>query len=85
MNHLATVLFNVCSAVTVDCCVLFPCCVVKKLHSHYRCRLVRRTPYACRPAIDGSVPIVAVRECIVAFGPVSAPRALLGVRAPLVL
>ena len=23
----ATVLFTVCSAVTVECCVLFPCCV----------------------------------------------------------
>ena len=22
-----TVLFNVCSAVTVECCVLYPCCV----------------------------------------------------------
>ena len=26
-NPFATVLFNVCSAVTVDCCVLYPCCV----------------------------------------------------------
>ena len=23
----ATVLFNVCSIVTVECCVLYPCCV----------------------------------------------------------
>ena len=23
----ATVLFTVCSAVTVECCVLYPCCV----------------------------------------------------------
>ena len=27
LNPFATVLFNVCSAVTVDCCVLYPCCV----------------------------------------------------------
>ena len=27
LNPLATVLFNVCSAVTVECCVLYPCCV----------------------------------------------------------
>ena len=27
LNHLATVLFSVCSAVTVECCVLFPCCM----------------------------------------------------------
>ena len=26
-NTFATVLFNVCSAVTVECCVLYPCCV----------------------------------------------------------
>ena len=24
---IATVLFTVCSAVTVECCVLYPCCV----------------------------------------------------------
>ena len=29
--------------------------LVVKLHSLYRCRLVRRTPYACSPAVDGSV------------------------------
>ena len=29
--------------------------LVVKLHSLYRCRLVRQTPYACSPAIDGSV------------------------------
>ena len=28
LNAFTTVLFNVCSAVTVDCCVLYPCCVV---------------------------------------------------------
>ena len=33
-----------------------------------RCRLVRLTPYACSPAIDGSVLTVVVRECIVVFG-----------------
>ena len=27
LNPLATVLFNVCIAVTVECCVLYPCCV----------------------------------------------------------
>ena len=27
LNPFATVLFSVCSAVTVDCCVLYPCCM----------------------------------------------------------
>ena len=27
LNHFATVLFSVCSAVTVECCVLYPCCM----------------------------------------------------------
>ena len=27
LNPFATVFFNVCSAVTVECCVLYPCCV----------------------------------------------------------
>ena len=27
LNPFPTVLFNVCSAVTVECCVLYPCCV----------------------------------------------------------
>ena len=27
LNPFATVLFNVCSAVTVECCVLYPSCV----------------------------------------------------------
>ena len=27
LNHFATVLFTVCSAVTVECCVLSPCYV----------------------------------------------------------
>ena len=31
LNPFATVLFNVCSAVTVECCVLYPCCVYKCL------------------------------------------------------
>ena len=26
-NPFATVLFTVCSSVTVECCVLYPCCV----------------------------------------------------------
>ena len=28
LKTLATVSFNVCSCVTVECCVLYPCCVV---------------------------------------------------------
>ena len=56
-----------------------------KLQSLYRCSLVRLTPYACSPAIDGSVLIVFVRECIVVFGSVSAPRPILGVDAPSVV
>ena len=28
LNPFATVLFNMCSAVTVECCVLCPCCVL---------------------------------------------------------
>ena len=56
--------------------------LVVKLHSLYRCRLARRTPYACSPTVDGSVLIVAVRECIVAFSSVSALRPILGVSAP---
>ena len=27
LNPFSTVLFSVCSAVTVECCVLYPCCV----------------------------------------------------------
>ena len=27
LNPFATVLFNVCSAITVECCVLYPCFV----------------------------------------------------------
>ena len=27
LNPFATVLFNVCSAFTVECCVLYPCCM----------------------------------------------------------
>ena len=27
MNPFATVLFNVCNAVSIECCVLYPCCV----------------------------------------------------------
>ena len=48
--------------------------LVVKLHSLYRLRLVRRTPYVCSPAVDGSLLIVAVRECIVVLGTVSASR-----------
>ena len=59
--------------------------LVVKRHNLYRCRLVRIRPYVCNPAIDGSVPTVAVRECIVAFGSVSAPHLIFGVDAPSVL
>ena len=27
LNHFAMVLFSVCSAVTVECCALYPCCM----------------------------------------------------------
>ena len=27
LNPFATVLFSVCSSVTVECCVLYPCCI----------------------------------------------------------
>ena len=27
LNPFVTVLFSVCSAVTVECCVLYPCCM----------------------------------------------------------
>ena len=27
LNFIATVLFRLCSAVTVECCVLYPCCM----------------------------------------------------------
>ena len=27
LNPFATVLFSVCSAVTVECCVFYPCCM----------------------------------------------------------
>ena len=29
LNPFAVVLFSVCSAVTVECCVLYPCCMGK--------------------------------------------------------
>ena len=51
----------------------------------YRCRTVRLTFCVCSPAIDGSVMTVAVRECIVVFGSVSAPRSILGMDDPSVL
>ena len=58
---------------------------VIKLHRLYRCHFVLRTPYACSPPIDGSVMIVAGRECIVVFGSFSVPHPILGVGAPSVL
>ena len=27
LNPFATVLFSVCNAVTIECCVLYPCCI----------------------------------------------------------
>ena len=27
LNPFATVLFSVCSAVTVECCIFYPCCM----------------------------------------------------------
>ena len=38
--------------------------------------------YACSPVIYGNVLTIVVRECIVVFGSVSAPRPILGVDAP---
>ena len=52
--------------------------LVVKLHSPYRCRLVRLIPYACSPSIAGSVLTVVVKECIVVFGSDCAPRPILG-------
>ena len=59
--------------------------LVVKLHSWYKCSLVRQTPYTCSAAVDSSVLIIAVRECIVVFSSVSAPCPILGVGAPSVL
>ena len=52
---------------------------VAKIHCLYRFRLVRRTSCACSPAVDGSVLIVILRECIVVSSSDSGPRVLLGV------
>ena len=41
LNPFATVLFSVCSAVTVECCVLYPCCMVVSL------QLLRGGIWAC--------------------------------------
>ena len=76
---------QVTSPSSVRCKRTHVSCIVVTLHSLYRLNLVRRTPYACSPTVDFSVMIVAVRECIVASGSVSAPRPLLGVGAPSVL
>ena len=53
-------------------------CIVSKIHSLYRCRLVRRTPFAYSTAVDGCVLIVVVADCIVVSGSVSVPRPLMG-------
>ena len=49
MNPFATVLFNVCSAVTVECCILYPCCV-----GLFECLLL------CKE--EGSSPVSAITE-----------------------
>ena len=43
------------------------------------------TPYVCSPAMDGSVLIIARRECIVVFRLESVHHPILGVGAPSVL
>ena len=40
LNPFATVLFSVCSAVTVGCCVLYPCCMGGRVW--YVCCYVRK-------------------------------------------
>ena len=40
LNPFATVLFSVCSAVTVECCVLYPCCM--GVYIWYICCYVRK-------------------------------------------
>ena len=37
LNPFATVLFSVCSAVTVECCVLYPCCMGVLVWSSKEC------------------------------------------------
>ena len=46
LNPFATVLFSVCSAVTVECCVLYPCCMGVNPYSlarSYLCLLIHIT------------------------------------------
>ena len=38
--------------------------LVVNLYSLYRCRLVHQTPYACSPAIYGSVLTVVMHRCL---------------------
>ena len=48
LNPFATVLYNVCSAVTVECCVLYPCCVGKEEgFSPVSLQLLRGEIWAC--------------------------------------
>ena len=42
LNPFATVLFSVCSAVTVECCVLYPCCMGCVWYVWYVCCYVRK-------------------------------------------
>ena len=49
LNPFATVLFSLCSAVTVECCVLYPCCM-----GVFVCLLL------CRE--EGSSPVSAITE-----------------------
>ena len=49
LNPFATVLFSVCSAVTVECCVLYPCLLLckKKGSSPVSLQLLRGGIWAC--------------------------------------
>ena len=49
LNPFATVLFSVCSTVTVECCVLYPCCM-----GVFACLLL------CKE--EGSSPVSAITE-----------------------
>ena len=47
LNPFATVLFSVCSAVTVECCVLYPCCMGVFGMFANRCTLSQFRTYKC--------------------------------------
>ena len=46
LNPFATVLFSVCSAVTVECCVLYPCCM-GVLHGRVCCYVRKKALLQC--------------------------------------